>query len=301
MIANRNIRCSVNPLTGREEEQFWPLKAVGVHKKRLLIAGGGPAGMQAALTASEIGHDVILVEQKPELGGMLVPAAEEPFKGAMRRYLEFQKERVSSLPIDLRLGVSADAQLARSLSPDAIVLAVGALPITPDIPGVGLPHVRQCVDLMGCAPAAGTSVVIVGGGLAGCEQAVAYARKGLKVTLLEMKDEVAEDCGRMHRINLLWQLRDSGVVALTGTKCLEICSASKDDEACVRAMGQQGEVVIPCGFVCLAVGLKPKEGFADEFYGLSQELYIVGDAKKPRNMLWAVRDGYDAVVDAGMF
>jgi 2,4-dienoyl-CoA reductase-like NADH-dependent reductase (Old Yellow Enzyme family)/thioredoxin reductase len=289
MMSTRNMLCSVNPLAGREERQFWPLSVKS--RKRILVIGGGPAGMQAAITASEKGHDVVLVEEKPVLGGMLVPASSEHFKGALRKYLKSQAEKLLSRSLDLRLGVTVDESLARSLSPDAIILAVGALPITPNIPGAGLPHVRQCVDLMGFAPPAETSVVIVGGGLAGCEQAIAFAQKGLKVTLLEMKNDLAEDCGRMHRISLLHELKVSGVKILTGTKCLEIT------EAYVRGT----DITIPCGFVCLAVGLKPRSGFADGFYGLSQDLYIVGDAKKPRNALWAVREGYDAAADAGLF
>jgi 2,4-dienoyl-CoA reductase-like NADH-dependent reductase (Old Yellow Enzyme family)/thioredoxin reductase len=296
MMANRNIRCSVNPLIGREGEFFRPLPIRA--RKRVLIAGGGPAGMQAAITLHERGHETILCESSDRLGGMLNQASSESFKSGLRRYLEHQISKTLSLPIDIRLSTRVGKALAEEASPEAIIIAVGAEPIKPNIAGVDSPHVFQCACLAKTEfiPPQGGRVVIIGGGLVGCEQAVELARNGVEVTIMEMGEHLAKDCGRMHRINLLRQISNEPLItAATGAKCVSISREAVFGEKAGQTLSYPADAVL------LAVGMTPRTDAVDELRPLAKDSYVIGDALQPRNLLSAVRGGYDAAQDIGLF
>ncbi len=294
MMANRVIRCSVNPIIGRECDYFHPLPQT--KKRKVLIVGGGPGGMQAALTAYEKGHEVVLVDEQPKLGGALKFAdSGADFKQPMRRYRESQAAKVKALPIDLRLGVKADAALVNEVKPDVIIAAVGADPIRLPVPGADGENVIFGADIMPDTPI-GHRVVVIGGGLIGCEEAVYLARQGHTVTILEMLPELAAECGRMHRIALMHEVETTpGITPAAGQRCTGITPEA------VTAVDADGtEHVYPADTVVMAAGMRARSAEVEALRPLAPEFYVVGDARRASKVMYAVRDAYDAVIDMGL-
>lgn len=295
MFLNRMIRCSVNPLIGREEDFFHPLP---VHRRKtVLVAGGGPGGLQAALTAQARGHRVVLCEAKNTLGGALSYADAGGFKTPMKVYRDSQVEKIQRSGAEVLLKTPLDEKLLREYQPDVLIVAAGAAPLVPPIPGITAPHVLPAAgqEAMGLT---NTSVVVIGGGLVGCEEALHLAGRGCTVTLLEMRDTLAPDCGHMHRINLLHQLAETpAVTAHTGMRCTSIGTEE------VEAEDEDGKPhTFPAGAVLLAAGMRADDCWRKALptQGLPYT-YIIGDAHRPGKVMQAVQSGYDAAVDAGLY
>jgi 2,4-dienoyl-CoA reductase-like NADH-dependent reductase (Old Yellow Enzyme family)/thioredoxin reductase len=291
MFATRNMRCTVNPLIGREKDFFHPLPVRS--EKTVLVAGGGPGGMQAAISAHERGHRVILLEQGPRLGGMLAHGDEIPFKSALRRYRDSRIAKILSLPIEVRLNTRADRETTTAIRPEVIIAAVGAVPLALPVPGIDGPQVSQCTDAV--SGDLGNRVLIIGGGLVGCEYAIYLAGEGHDVILLEMREELAADCGWMYRTNLLYQLQTAGVMIAAGLRCTEIRPdgiSSADREGTTHTFAVDS--------ILIAVGYRPNTEIVESLRGIAPEFYVIGDALRPRNMLRAIREGYDAAVDLSL-
>ncbi|MDR1766114.1 MAG: NAD(P)/FAD-dependent oxidoreductase [Lachnospiraceae bacterium] len=294
MIAKRVMRCTVNPLVGRESEYFHPILRLCAPKK-VLVVGGGPAGMQAALEADRAGHQVMLCEGQNRLGGALRFADHGAFKSLMKDYRESQIRKVHGSGVDLRLNTQVDRDFVERHRPDALIIALGSEPWAPPIPtGEGV-RVFMGSDLTMAEPF-GESVAVIGGGLVGCEEALELAQLGKNVTILEMRPELAPDCGRMHRINLLHQLAEqSRITAVTGARCTRI---SKDG---VHAVGADGhETLYACDSVVMATGMRPRQAEVEALRGIVPDTYVIGDAHLARNVMMAVRDARDAVVNLGL-
>jgi 2,4-dienoyl-CoA reductase-like NADH-dependent reductase (Old Yellow Enzyme family)/thioredoxin reductase len=291
MFATRNMRCTVNPLIGREKDFFHPLPVRS--KKKVLIVGGGPGGMQAAITAYERGHRVILLEQGPRLGGMLAHGDEMPFKAALRRYRDRRIAKVQDLPIEVRLNTQADKEIISAIRPDVIIAALGAVPLTLSVPGIDGPQVFQCTDA--ASGVLGSRVIIIGGGLVGCEYAIYLAAEGHEVILLEMREQAAADCGWMYRTSLLHQLESTGVTIAAGLRCTEIGTGG------LSSVDREGNThTFEADSILIAAGYHPKTEMVESLRGMAPEFYVIGDAARPRNMMRAIREGYDAAVDLGL-
>ena len=295
MMRDRTMRCAVNPIIGREMEYFHPIPTR--EKKTVLIAGGGPAGMQAALTAHERGHKVVLVEKSSRLGGLSYADSGDP-KANIRRYRDVTAEKVARLPIDIRLNTVVTDELVAEVQPDAIVAAVGAAPWALPIPGADRENVLFGANLREDS-SVGQNVVVIGGGLIGCEEAIQLARSGRKVTLVEMQEEVCPDCGRMHRLNVLRQMEmetEAGRLTVqTGVRCTAI------EADCVRAAAADGsELTLPCDTVLMCAGMKPRLDDVNDLGKYTPEFYMVGDCRAPRQIGQATRGGYDAAVNIGL-
>ncbi|MGI5936374.1 MAG: FAD-dependent oxidoreductase [Oscillospiraceae bacterium] len=294
MIANRVLRCAVNPYAGREQEFLTPV-AKRSGRKKILIAGGGPAGMQAALEASSAGHKVILCEAKNRLGGLLKFADDADFKSLMKNYRESQIRKVHESNIDLRLNTKVDRALVEQIKPDALIIAIGSVPVVLPVPGADLPNVVMGADLSKDTPLS-EKVVIIGGGLVGCEEAVELARAGHKVTVMEMQKELAPDCGRMHRINLLHQIEtEENITVATGIRCTRITEKGVygvDDEG--NEHFYEGESVV------MAAGMRSRSDEVDSLRGLVPDTYVIGDALRARKVMSAVSDAHDAVASIGI-
>jgi 2,4-dienoyl-CoA reductase-like NADH-dependent reductase (Old Yellow Enzyme family)/NADPH-dependent 2,4-dienoyl-CoA reductase/sulfur reductase-like enzyme len=295
MIKTRNIRCTVNPIIGREHDFFHPVP-VRRHKK-VLVAGGGPGGIQAALTAQERGHKVVLCEAGPSLGGALKFAdSGADFKIPMLRYRESQIKKLLSSGVELRLNTQVDEALVEEIKPDVLIAAVGAVPFIIPVPGSDGPNVIAGADLTKDTPV-GERIVIIGGGLVGCEEAVHYARLGHQITIIEMLPELAMECGKMHRINLLHQIDSlKNISYYTGMKCRFI---SLEGVAATDSDGN--ERFLPADTVIMATGMRPRSDQVEALRPLVDEFYVIGDAARPRNVMHAVREGYDAAVNLGLY
>lgn len=288
-IAPRPFECAVNPKSMRElRTQTYPTPRAS---RKVLVIGGGPAGMYAAITAAERGHSVILVEQSEKLGGLLNFTNTDYYKKDLNRYMKSLIARVGKLDIEVRLNTKATKELIEAEAPYVVIAAVGSVPIVPGIPGLK-EHAVQALDAYYKPDSIGKNVVMVGGGLVGCETALHLAAKGHKVTLIEMMDDVAPDALMSHKMAIMPKLENELEGLHCGTKCGRITTDG------VYAQGRDGkEIFFPADTVMYAVGMRSNSEEVEALRGAVDNFATVGDCLAPRKVLQAVRDGYFAAMD----
>jgi NADPH-dependent 2,4-dienoyl-CoA reductase/sulfur reductase-like enzyme len=249
--------------------------------------------MQAAITAAERGHDVVLCEKTTELGGAMKYAEEVSFKEDLRRFKDYQVRRIRSLGVRVLLQTEVTRELVAEEAPDVLVAAVGAKPVIPVLPGVEKEFVVLATAVYSPATIVGERVEVAGGGLVGCETALHLAQLGKEVEILEMLDDIALDANLMHRRALLLELQKA-VTVHTATRCVEII------EGGAIAAGLNGtQVLHPCDTVVIACGYKPSLDVVDSLADCAPDFIAVGDCVRPRRILNAVRTGYDAAMSIG--
>lgn len=284
------VICSVNPLAGREFEYcVEPAKEA----KNILVVGGGPSGIEAALTASRRGHKVTLVEKQNEVGGMLEPASVPPFKEDLRLFLDYYRRQIKNSEVEIVNGKEFSVRDIFERNPDVVVVGTGAKPFIPDIPGITRPNVLLAVDvLLGMKEVDGEIVAIIGGGLVGCELAEHLLSKGKKVTILEMLPRPASDLTRVLRADLLWRLRKARVQIETD---FEVTRVTENGIWGVRRSFEYGpnEVFVEAESIVLATGYKPQSGLAEELEGKLPVINI-GDSSKVGKIKDAIFDGFTA-------
>ena len=213
--------CAINPEIGFERETKYA-DPVAKHSKRVLIAGGGVAGMQAALTASQRGHEVILCEKTGVLGGTLRCESSVPFKQNLQQYLDLQERLIRKSSIDLRINTEVTPELASSLAPDVIIAALGAKPAVPPIPGIDGKNVLLAEYAYMHASEVGEKVMILGGGLSGIELAIYLAGLGRKVSIMEMANSLNFSGNIIHSMAVYPELSKYGIDVITSTRAVEI-------------------------------------------------------------------------------
>jgi 2,4-dienoyl-CoA reductase-like NADH-dependent reductase (Old Yellow Enzyme family)/thioredoxin reductase len=288
------LRCAVNPGAGRETEAAWG--TMPKNKRKVVIVGGGPGGMEAARTAAERGHEVVLFEKEDHLGGVLVTAAALPFKSDVKKYLDWAVRMTSETPgIDIRLSTEATVERLRAEKPDALIIAVGAEPVIPPIPGIDAANVVWAGDVdTGKAPV-GENVLLAGAGLTGCETALHLLQQGKKVTVIDMLpiEEIGmEEPGLNVRI-LRTMMKDYGVEISDRTK-LE--AVTGNGATITDRDGKRAEIA--CDTVVLSLGVKPQPGLIETYGHLAPYVRFIGDCNTDRgNLQTATRDGSDAAMD----
>lgn len=286
----RSLRCSVNPTAHRPWEALLPQKQTS--PKTVLIAGGGPAGMEAAITAKERGHKVILCEKSARLGGLIRYSRAVSFKKETEKYMDYLINKTNRMDIDIRLNTEVTPDLIKNIDPDFCIAAIGAKAIVPKISGIDRAH--MIMDIYDNKIEAEGKIVIIGGGIAGSEAAVEFAMKGKEVILLEMTDDIAKDANPVHRKALLMEIGKYGhlISVMKKTRCTEI---NEDNVQCKNENDET--VTIDAKFVVLAAGLLPLREQVDELRKVSNEFDWVGDCKKPRQIRHAVLEGYNAAMN----
>lgn len=279
-----NVQCSVNPRFRRENRV--PIKLPKTDKpKKVVIIGGGVAGIRTALAADEKGHHVIILEKKNRLLGVLEEAAKGPYKSDLRRYKNYLLAQIQKSNVDVRLGVTATRENVSELKPDYLIIAIGALPALPEIKNVqkGI----NSIDAIDHIEEIGKKVVIIGGGSIGCELALELTDNGHEVTIVEYTDKIAGNGNMLYQIALNQHLKKATELdILTSTSCEEIKNHS------VIVKNEDGEKEIDADSVILATGFKPKKEEAFSFYGITPNTAMVGDCERVATVLEATNLGY---------
>jgi 2,4-dienoyl-CoA reductase-like NADH-dependent reductase (Old Yellow Enzyme family)/thioredoxin reductase len=286
------VGCIYNPLVGRESEN---LLTPARDPKRVVVVGGGPAGCEAARVARLRGHEVILLEKQARLGGQFSLAAVPPGKSDYRKLVEFYQNDLERLGVEVRLQTAAHPDLLRSLAADVTVLATGALPARPAIPGCDLPHVATShAVLAGVTSIQEGPVVVIGGGATGLETASLLAERDFQITVVEMLDAPGRDLipGIGVREALLARLAAADVKILTG-HCAQAIQADAVVVSDRPLLGGGHETRIPAAAVVLALGLKPQNPLADRSLMDHGRCYLIGDCRTPGNAFDAVHQAFE--------
>jgi 2,4-dienoyl-CoA reductase-like NADH-dependent reductase (Old Yellow Enzyme family)/NADPH-dependent 2,4-dienoyl-CoA reductase/sulfur reductase-like enzyme len=290
-FSNRYHRCAINPRLGTYVDDKFAIPSVV--PKRVLIAGGGIAGMQAALTAAEQGHEVILCEKTDRLGGVLNMERGIPFKFRIAEYLDRQARKVARAKIDVRLNTEVTPALAKELNPDAILVCAGAEPVVPKIKGIKGANVLSAEQVAEDPTRVGKRVVVIGAGFVGLETAIWLAMRGHKVSVVEMRDK-AENGNTIHHVAVGVQLTKYGIPVVLSTKAKEITSEG------LIAKGPDGkDKLYKADTVIYAAGQRPLWKVADALADAAPWVNVIGDARSPRVIADATREAYYAVRDIG--
>ena len=284
-VINGTNRCSVNPVIGAELEEKYYV-APPLRKKKVLVVGGGPAGMEAAITAARRGHEVLLYEKTDALGGALKFAEAVPFKQDLYRFTQCLIRRVESSGVKVTLNQRVDRALAEKVRPDVLIIAAGAQLVIPTIPGIASDKVVSVAQAEANPDALGERVVILGGGLVGCETGIHLGMKGKQVTIVEMRDTLAADVNMFHGMALGQEL-NKYVTAVTGGT-----GRAVTDEGLIYTDREGQEHLLPADAVLCAVGMRACTGVMEELWNVVDEQYVIGDCVKPAQVTQAISDAY---------
>jgi 2-enoate reductase len=282
-------RCAVNPLCLRDEEfSLTPAK----EKKSILVVGGGPGGLTAAITAAERGFHAELWEKTNELGGNLISAGAPAFKQDVGKYVNYLKNKAYRTGVVIKLMKDASPKEIITANFDKVILATGSKPIVPRIPGIDGPNVHIFDEVLSVKAKTGAKTAIIGGGHVGCETAIHLKQIGAaEVTIIEMLDDILAVTELS--LNMLMKLRaliaENGINVIAGARVTEILK----DGVAYEKNGEPSK--LDCDTVVIAAGLKADNPLEKALEGEVKELAVIGDAVKARKVVSAVHEGYHAV------
>jgi len=283
--------CIVNPAAGKETEMAL---VPADEPKQVLVAGGGPAGLEAARVAALRGHKVTLFEKREKLGGQINIASVPPFMQEISQLIQYLSRQVEKAGVQVELGKEVTPELIDELKPDVLIVATGAEPLIPDsLRGTDRDNVVTAWEVLaGHEAALAGNVVIVGGGLVGCETADFLAQTTdnmdvapTHVTILEMRDRLALDGNPEARHLLMERLYEKRVEILLNAKAKEVV-----DGGVVLTRNGQEVSVQGAEYVILATGAKPVDALSAAVKDKVPEVYVIGDARNPATALQATAD-----------
>lgn len=288
--AVEHITCMRNPAL--MEEETMSLTKTSTPKK-VLIAGGGIAGMEAADALHKCGHTPVLCEAGDHLGGQFAIAGVAPRKDDFKKANDMAVKNLEENGIDIRLNTKVTPDVIVEEKPDAVIIAIGSSPIVPGIPGCDGANVVCAHDLLSGKEVTGKKAVVIGGGLVGIECAEYLAAKGVTVDVVEMREEVLTELGSLRKIGTNFALPNEPITILTKTTCKSI------EEGKVLVECEDGTKELDADVVIMAVGSKSNDtsGLEEKCKEMNIPYYVVGDASAPRLALNAIHDAYKAVLE----
>lgn len=279
--------CAVNPAAMREVR--YALRPC-IYPKKVVVVGGGVAGMEAARTAAMRRHKVSLYEKNESLGGNLIPGGSHSFKKEVRELNAWYQNELKALPVEIHTGETVTSEQLRNMDADVIILATGSVPVMPNVPGMDDKKVLGCMEAFAHPEKVGRKVMVIGGGLVGCEMALDYAQNGKEVMVVEALPKILSagipspipngqmipDLFEHHHVTVLEKHR---------------LSAVEDGKVILECDGQKK--VLDADTIVIAVGFRPAPSMAQELQGCGAVVYEIGDGQKVSTILHAVWDGYE--------
>ena len=288
MYKGQPIRCLTNPITGHESLPFEKAET----PKKVMIIGGGVAGLCAGFLAKWRGHDVTIYEESNTLGGNMRLAAYPPGKGDITNMIRSYIVKCEKAGVKIVLNTKVTLDMIKSENPDAVIIATGAKNLKPAIPGIDNPDLINGSDILEGTKAAGKKVLVVGGGMVGSETAAFLGEQQHDVSVIEFRDEIGADVIHEHKIFLMRDFEEYNIKGYTGAKVCEFFSDG------VRYETADGCQHMLRGFdsVVLSMGFRNYNPFADEIEKLSIEHYVIGDAVRARRAIDATQEAYEIAV-----
>ncbi len=285
MYAGKPLCCLTNPFLGHESEPIAPAE----HAKKIMVIGGGVAGLCAAFIAKEKGHDVTLYEAGSVLGGNMRLAAYPPGKGDITNMIRSYIHRCEKDGVKIVMNCEVTADLIKEEKPDSVILATGSKTLILPIEGIDNPAIIHGSDLLEGKRAAGKNVLVVGGGMVGCETAAFLGEQEHDVTVIEFRDTVGADVIHEHRVYLMEDFENYGIKEITGAK---VCKFFEDGVEYETADGTHHEAR---GYdsVILSMGYRNYNPLEEAVRELVPDTYVIGDAIKARRALDATKEAYE--------
>ncbi|OPX40739.1 MAG: hypothetical protein B1H13_05880 [Desulfobacteraceae bacterium 4484_190.3] len=286
-VENDPISCVVNPVMGREKE--WMLHPASQHK-RILVIGGGPGGMQAAIVAAQRGHDVVLCEKDNELGGNLRLAAMVPGKEEFSEFLDYLIGKIDRLGIEVSLNWEVHLKSLREINPDAVILASGASFQRVKMPGIDPERIFTAADIFTGKNDLSDHTVVLNANQIGLETALFLSNRGKEVTVIEEGDHFAPDMGPIGRFDLLNSLKKQGVEVFKQARLVR----ATNSQATILIKGKGHS--IKGDFSIVSVKQVVNNRLSKEIENTGLACHVIGDALLPRKALEAIEDGYGAAM-----
>ena len=284
-------RCAVNPLIGRELEGYEVIPVSQHRRKRVLVIGGGIAGMVAAITAKQRGHETILCEAEGELGGILRAEWAIPFKHDMYELGVTYARLCEREGVEIRLNTEVGEAYVEAVNPDAVIIAVGSEAVKPPMPVADGAQVLQVDDIYLDGAEVGERVFIMGGGLTGCECALLMASKGKEVHIAQ-RSPLAKDCNISQRPILLAEIEKAGIHVHQGFRGKEV---KADGVLLSNAEGE--ELFVEADTVVCALGQRSREDVVEQLRYSAPFVRVVGDAVSARTITDATYEAFHAALD----
>jgi 2,4-dienoyl-CoA reductase-like NADH-dependent reductase (Old Yellow Enzyme family)/thioredoxin reductase len=277
------VECLVNPTLGHEKEMtIHPAET----RKKVMVVGGGPGGLNVAWVAAKRGHDVHLFEREAALGGQLKLGSASSFKQELLSLIEFQKKQAQKFGVMFHFNVHVTAETIQAEQPDVVILATGSTPVVPSVPGVRKSIVMSLPEVLNGKRPPKRRIVVVGGGGTGCEVALHLADYGCPVTIVEQLPRVGGQLESITKKVLLKKLKEKGVQIMTGYSLAEV----EDTGVRIRRTGGE-ERFLEAESVVITIGNRPEDSLFHQVKAIGMPVHQIGDCLEARNAKAAISEG----------